>query len=263
MSTEKTLSLRVSDQGVHWRCFRASCGYGGGPRGAAWLFADKPRREPRYFTRPMRSLTPQQEALIEDKFGICPDILEGYTVENDRFVLGVYGPIGYSKRGVIAYSLSGESPKSITYNEKPAQPFIHYAIDPALCGAAWPDIVIVEDWFSAEKVAATGNAVGVAIMGTHLAQADVSEIATLATAKGARVWLALDRDAYGKTIAYLNQYREQFPLGLYAWQLQRDLKYETAERINDALLDGKTNFLTGDDIGNTHFSSDAKGPSNV
>jgi hypothetical protein len=176
--------------------------------------------------------------LLQRLFGLSTDEIEGYSPADDRLVLPVFGPYGYNRRGCIAYSLSGGKPKTLTYNEKPDQPFIHYAADSKPVG----HLVIVEDWFSAEKVATTGEAVGVAIMGTHLSQEAVTEIAGTAARMGARTWLALDRDAYAKTIGYLARYREQFAYGLYAWSLAKDLKYETTERIKRALDNGANDF---------------------
>lgn len=224
---------------MHWRCFRATCGTAGGPRGVQSVFAAI-KREPRYFTRPIEPLTTLQHDLIEGKFGIHPGQLEGYDVIADRLVLGIYGPAGYNRRGVLAYSLSGAKPKSLTYNEKPDEPFIHYAGDAANQPHGQ---VIVEDWFSAEKVAMTRLARGVCINGTFLEQGMISEL--VETAAGGPTWVALDRDAYTKTLLYLSRFREQFPGGLFAWSLAKDLKYETTERIREALVDGKVDF-TGD-----------------
>lgn len=236
---EKSLNIRLDEGGgVHWRCFRSSCGYTGGPRGIRSVFAER-KREARHFTRPIEPPTEAHLALLDSLFGLNEGELEGYSPTDDRFILGVYGPYGYNKRGVLAYSLSGGKPKSLTYNEKPDEPFIHYAKYAGY--GKYAHLVIVEDWFSAEKVATTGEAVGAAIMGTHLDQAAITEIAGVAARYGARTWLALDRDAYAKTIGYVARYREQFAYGLYAWSLAKDLKYETTERIKEA-LNGKNNF---------------------
>ena len=234
---ESSLSLRFDVAGgVHWRCFRALCGYTGGPRGVRNAFATI-KREPRYMTRPTCYLRNEQREIVDSLFGLdAIDLGILYTEQDDRFILPVEGP-RRKRRGCIAYSLSGAKPKSLTYNEKPEEPFIHHATSKGR-----ENIVIVEDWFSAEKVAATGLATGAAIMGTHLTQADVSELVATAAQFGAKTWLALDKDAYAKSIGYLHRYREQFPGGLWVWSLDRDLKYETTERITEALTNGKINF---------------------
>lgn len=225
-------------------CHRALCSYGTRPIGTAIGILPPKKKEPRYYTRPIRSLTTSQEELIKDRFGIHVPEVGGYNEADDRFILPVYGPIGHNRRGSIAYSFSGGVPKSLTYNEKPEEPFVHYA-----GGFIGNGAVIVEDWFSAEKVSMAGAA-GAAIMGTNLTQAMVTELAENADAP---VYLALDRDAYHKTIGYIAKYREQFPLGLYAWSLRVDLKYETTDRIKRA-LDGDYDFTRTATI-----SSDAKG----
>jgi hypothetical protein len=217
------------------KCHRAQCGYLGQLDGYAFTVPKKP--EPRYYTRPITLLDAGQLKLIEARFGIDPDEVAGYNETEDRFLLGVYGPVGHNRRGYIAYSLSGGVPKSLTYKEKPEEPFIHYAVGP------WNNLVVVEDWFSAEKVAATNRGAGVAIMGTNLTQEMVSEMAVIAAARRAKVWLAFDQDAYEKSLNYLFKYREQFPGGLFAWRLKQDLKYETTKRITEALVDGRTNFF--------------------
>lgn len=236
-AAEKSLSVRVDAAGgTHWNCFRASCGYWGRPGGlgTAATFAAK-KKEPRIFTRPTRPLDAKQWSLIEGKYGAgIAEEIAGYSYWDDRFMLPVYSGDGITRRGYVGYSFNA-TPKTLTYNALPDEPFIHYAVPGA------PHMVVVEDWFSAEKVAQTHAATGVAIMGTTLGQDHITELVALAKEWDARVYLALDRDAYTKTLQYLAKYREQFPRGLYAWSLVNDLKYETTERIIEA-LDGKADF---------------------
>lgn len=242
-------------------CHRASCGYVSRFTGVPVLGVIK-KKEAWHFTRPSVPLTGGQQELVARKFGIDGAELEGYSEFDDRFLLGVYGPTGYNYRGTIAYSLSGGTPKSLTYNEKPDEPFIHYAQGAYAPFGACRDLVIVEDWFSAEKVATTGLAIGVALNGTHLNQQMVSEIAVIAASRRGKVWLALDQDAHCKALGFLFKYREQFPGGLFCWTLRVDLKYETTARITSALVCGRTNFLK-DENGTFANSSDAKGQAGV
>lgn len=235
---KESWSVWVSESGMGMAtCHRATCGYGTRPLDNAPPFMVAKKKEPRIYTRPIAPLTKEQRHLIDVKFrdyaGNIGCAVTGYNVQDDRFLLPVFN--GYMRRGYVAYSFN-RTPKSLKYNEKVGEPFIHYALDGA------PHIVIVEDWFSAEKVATTGLACGAAIMGTHLSQEAITELAGKAADWGAKVWVALDRDAYTKTLLYLSRFREQFPLGMYAWSLGKDLKYETTERIREALVDGRTNF---------------------
>jgi hypothetical protein len=240
---EASLSVRRDEASlVHWRCFRSSCGFAGGPRGVKSLFSTKPK-EPRYFTRPIKPLTEEQFKFLYDKFGsdaITREV-DGYSYWDDRFILPVFGPKFSNKRGVLAYSFN-QKPKSLTYNERPDEPFLHYATHHFGPRNVGHGLVIVEDWFSAEKVATTGTATGVCINGTYIDQAMITEL--VAVADGRPTWVALDRDAYTKTLLYLSKFREQFPGGLFAWSLRKDLKYETTERIREALRDGKVDFTS-------------------
>lgn len=219
-------------------CHRALCAFGSRQLEGISIPTPK-KKEPRHFTRPIAPLTEDQQRLLEGKYDLDPGLVDGYSYWDDRFVLPVFGPIGYNRRGVIAYSLSGRTPKSLPYNEKPDEPFIHWAKPVARVR----HLVVVEDWFSAEKVASTNEAMGIAIMGTHIHQGQINELVLMAGHYDATTWIALDRDAFPKTIQYIASYREQFPRGLFAWSLRQDLKYETRERISAALA-GATDFGT-------------------
>jgi hypothetical protein len=244
-SGEETFLVTRHPSGeVSGKCFRASCDFYVGPKNAAPVVRIK---EPRLYTRPTQTITPEQDLLIEDRFGLAPFTVSQYSAIDDRFILPVQGP-SYQRRGVVAYSLSGGTPKSLTYNECPEEPFIHWA------RGAHDVVVVVEDWFSAEKVAEAGG-YGVAIMGTNLTRDMVAEIAA---AKAPTV-IALDQDAYGKAIKYREQYAEQFPKGLKVWRLARDLKYEPIERIQRA-FNGEQDFH---DEGTTNRSSNAQGPKSI
>lgn len=218
------------------KCHRALCGYTA-PIADSGFVPPVAKREPRYYTRPYREPSAEQEVIIYKRFGLPPGTVTGYNEIDDRFILLINGP-QHQRRGCIAYSLSGAKPKSLTYKEKLEQPFIHWSMrfNPTA-------IVLVEDWFSAEKVSEAG-ATGVALLGTNLSQEAVNEIKQVAGNWNVPTFVALDRDAYTKTLLYLSKYREQFSKGLYAWSLKQDLKYESVERIKEA-LDGNYDF-TGD-----------------
>lgn len=234
---ESCLSIQLSDNGAspHWKCFRSSCGYTGGPRGASSVFAVRRSREPRHYTRPYGPLNDDQNGILVSRFGLPVGVVDGYSEADDRFILAVEGP-QHQLRGHIAYSLSGAKPKSLTYNGKPEEPFNHWAM--TLRPAA---LVVVEDWFSAEKVREAG-ATGIALMGTTLTQAMVTDISHVARNWEIPTYLALDRDAFNKAIAYANKFSEQFKFGLKVWALQKDLKYVTCERIKHAIEFGTADF---------------------
>ncbi len=217
-------------------CHRASCGtfrrFDGpleAPSGA--------HKEPRHYTRPIKPLTGAQASIIYNRYGLSGSVVDGYNEYDDRFLLAVHGPATWQVRGHIAYALSGATPKTLTYIALPDEPFIHWASvrEPKA-------VVIVEDWFSAEKVREAGLASGVALLGTHMNQQKVTEISTIANLKQVPTFLALDKDAFGKSVKYQARYKEQFKYGLYVWALDKDLKYESCERINNAIKHREYNF---------------------
>lgn len=215
----------LSIQGNSWQCFRASCGY----RGAVDPPAPQTRaKEPRHYTRPYKALNDDQNAIIADRFGLSDGTVDGYSEADDRFILGVSGP-QHQLRGHIAYSLSGGKPKSVNYWAKTDEPFNHWALSSRPLA-----IIVVEDWFSAEKVREAG-ATGVALCGTLVTQAMVTDISHVARNWGIPSYLALDRDAFGKSLALRAKYAEQFVNGLQVWGLWLDLKYEKVERIKHAI----------------------------
>lgn len=233
---EESLSLTVDEAGgVHWICFRASCGYKGGPRGSRPVHAVARTVEPRIYTRPIHELSDEQNEALRKLYGTTfPESGIGYTRENDRFLLPVEGPSGHKRRGYLARSLSGDSPKSLSYVE--ARPFIHFAYPKQT--ARRFTAVVVEDWFSSEKVAEAGY-IGISINGTHLNQEMVNEIREL----GLATVIALDGDAFVKGLGYLLKYKEQFPIGLYAAKLLLDLKFEKTENIQEIVERAKGSHI--------------------
>jgi hypothetical protein len=140
-------------------------------------------------------------------------------------------------RGYIARSLSGATPKVLTYDERPEQPFIGWA-----GSEINRPVIAVEDWVSAEKIQASKLATAVALNGTYLSLDMVTEIQS--TANGQAVILALDRDAYPKALKYLAQYGDLFSPRLRVWRLEVDLKYVSFERIGKAITNDECDFTS-------------------
>jgi len=151
----------------------------------------------------------------------------------DRYVYTVRDPIGVP-RGHIARSLTGATPKVLTYDERPDQPFIGW-----VRSETSEAVVIVEDWISAEKLGAS-TATGVALNGTHLSLEMVTEIQV--NSGGKPVCLALDRDAYGKSIGYLQRYGDLFSPRLRVAWLEVDIKHVPFGQIERAIKSGTFDF---------------------
>ena len=234
---ERSLSLTVDNAGQSsFRCFRASCGWSGGQR-----LQNVRRKEPRYLTTDTVSLSEDKERALQHAYGFVPaDTV--YAPLLDRFVYRVTGP-EMQHRGYIARSMSGAMPKVLTFNERPEEPFIGWAFVRDEPHVGNP-IVIVEDWISAEKIAASGAADAVALNGTHLTLEMVRELLEEATDQ---VILALDRDAYPKALKYAALYADLFSPRMRVWKLDKDLKYETFERIREGIAGNDFDFTRATD----------------
>ena len=239
-SKEISLSLFKDHDGrIAWKCFRASCDYKGNPRGVSGE-SGKKLPLPRYYTEPFVPLSEQQRYWFRTRFGFEPPC---WYSDSQRFVLPVRAPSG-SLRGYQAYSFKESvQPKCITYRERVVEPFMHWPRSKRRGRAPEPVItttVIVEDWFSAQKVMLAG-AQSVALLGTTLNEERVEEIRS--ASQNRQVILALDADAYAKSVRYVIDYGEAFKPPLRVWKLVRDLKYESLDRIRMALNDDRnTNF---------------------
>lgn len=227
---ERCMSVHTNQDGsISFKCWRSQCGFWSHKTDRTG--AKVQYKEPKHYTRPYKALNDDQAAVIAQRFGLPDDSVDGYSEADDRFILGVSGPT-HQNRGVIAYSLSGGKPKSVTYNAMPDEPFVHWAFSTKAKA-----IVVVEDWFSAEKVR-EADQIGVAIMGTNLTIGMVIELAIVASKRALPTYIALDRDAFGKAVGYVGKYKEQFGNGLYVWSLEKDLKYVGTNEIKKAVIDG-------------------------
>jgi hypothetical protein len=215
-------------------CFRAGCNHGTKPLGARGAAIPKKLGKVypgQYSWLPYNSI---EAEFIRNQYGIDRQV--AWDDEVGRYILHIRGPEGHADvRGVQAYGFD-KDPKCLSYQEKINEPWIHYA-RPS-CG--FNRAVIVEDWFSAEKVG-QARALGVALLGTQLNLERVVEIKRAAGDKPCI--LALDRDAYPKAIKLAAEYGQLFDPSLRVWRLDRDLKYVSVSTIQKALNDDRTNDI--------------------
>lgn len=211
-------------------CWRASCGHKvGNPLRLAGPIA---RPERRHFTADTEMLDTEKAEWFLKTFGYeHPDLL--YAPYLDRFIYTVRSATGRS-RGVIARSFSGAKPKSLSYPTEWDVPFIGWN---GLSESSY--VVIVEDWVSSEKLAVAG-ALAVSLQGTNFSLQMATEVAEVAA--GRKVILALDADAYGKSLEIALKHGAAFSPCLRVWRLGMDLKYEPVERIRKALANGELDF---------------------
>jgi hypothetical protein len=133
----------------------------------------------------------------------------------------------WKHRGWQARALDkGRQPKVLTFRETEDGPFIHWTGD----GSA--AIVIVEDIPSAERLAALGYR-ACALLGTHMDDEAQQEIVDEARRTEAQLYVALDRDAIRKTLAYRESLGMLVPA--LAVLVQKDFKDMTDTEISDCM----------------------------
>lgn len=234
-SKECSLSLfRDHSNRIAWKCFRAKCGYSGAPKGVSES-STKTYRTPKFFTQPYEQVTRDtpEGLFLYERYGISL-VNISWSVDARRYVLPITGPTG-NLRGTVAYSFDDKA-KTIPYRERVDEPWMHFtyrASNAITC-------VIVEDWFSAQKVYTAGQS-AVALLGTILNRERIDEIKS--ATKGLQVVLALDADAYAKSIKYMLEYGGEFTPPLRVWRLKSDLKYEGVQTIKRHINGGNGDFV--------------------
>jgi hypothetical protein len=159
-------------------------------------------------------------------------------VDSGRILLPVRGP-EQQARGFVARDVTGTlSPKVLTYKAID-EPFIHWTY-------SWPegdeDLVIVEDWFSAQKVCGIENARAIALNGTYCSPGAMEEI--VANAGKSQVHVALDRDAFAKGVKLAYDLAITLSRPVFSWRLGQDLKYVRYDRIERALREREFDFIS-------------------
>jgi hypothetical protein len=230
---EASMTVYVGDRGdVAWKCFRASCGVSGGSM--------QPGRATVSVTRPYngesRSIRQYELEELEAKYGPLYSHLT-VDVDSGRILLPVRGP-DEQHRGYIARDMTGElTPKTLTYKAID-EPFIHWS---RTMGKV-TDLVIVEDWFSAERVGDIDEARSVALNGTHMSPGALEEILT--EGKNLQIHVALDRDAFAKGLKMAYDIALLVSRPVFTWRLDKDLKYVRPDRIERALREREFDFIS-------------------
>jgi DNA primase len=157
--------------------------------------------------------------LLKSKYNLAPVHITkygiGWDTQTDRLAIPVEDFRG-ERLGVVLRSLSGQQPKTLTHTEQGA---ISWFINPHTTS-----LIIVEDQFSA--IRASDFMSSAALLGTHLNDERIQEIKASGLSP---VYLALDADAWGKTIKYVSTYRSQ--LRMIPVQLEKDIKDMTDEEL--------------------------------
>ena len=237
---EKSLSITMNEDGnLLWHCHRASCGDSG--KVFVWGAMEEGRKVAKKAPRTFKGRTEHLSKAVFDWFSEKYQITEEtvqemgikFCPDMNRIVIPITGPPNkYKIRGYLAREWADQLDiKVLTFQELVEEPFAHWGYQYT---AKYP-IVLVEDVLSAMKVEQCGINV-LSLNGTNLSQKLVREIIDV----NRQVILALDKDAYSKSLGYAGTYSHL--LSLKVWKLEKDLKYVPQERILDAYFNGKVNF---------------------
>lgn len=193
---------------------------------------------PRAYTEPTRTLTAQEFDVLRSKYDLNVTQSVRYSDTTCRYLLPICGPDG-DLRGHIARDATGQNtPKTLTYKAVDA-PFLHWSpFDNATA-----HLVLVEDWFSAEKVGQVDGCRGISLNGTHLSPDGKMEIAH--HAENMTVHVALDGDAFSKGLKLAYDLGIALQRQAFTWKLGKDLKYVGHSIIERAIRERKFD-LSGD-----------------
>lgn len=249
-SAESSFIISKDTSGrVRWRCFRGTCGFKGASGGTVGSVGGTKPEEAvaRPLTAVYVNLPASQEAEFEEEFGFTPDRALVKWVPDGGYYAHYVKGLAQSFRGwhLRRYSWQGVPedgrPRADNYRTLTSAPFIcHY---PRLGGPAYQvnnGVVVVEDCVSALKLSLAGIS-AVALLGTVLNLDRVYDI--LAAQGGSKIIMALDKGTRDLQLRYKEQYSFLFD-SWTQWTLDKDLKYVDTQRILDAYIGGKTDFVS-------------------
>lgn len=201
-NSERSMTISRQALGLLYRCHRASCDHSGFVPTAGEILPvpdkDSPReRATRPFTGSIYPLSQASQRFFAERYELSADVATGFIQETEsEYVLPIYDPLGHERgvnvrqpwKGAPLKGADGK-PKSLIYmsSASPVQAF--YYEDSTL------PMVVCEDQLSAIKVADSGLANAVALLGTHMDATRVQEIAMLHPKE---VIIAMDEDATSK-----------------------------------------------------------------
>ena len=230
---EGSLSVSRSGDAILWHCHRATCGFSGGSTSRSYgstsgsgIRTKTPTTKGvvgRIYYMEADKVPVEVAKVLEEKYYFNPQQLRvlAWDEEEQRVVIPVMDESG-ELTGCVLRSESGAVPKALNYNEEDAVAiFRNYSSD---------SLIIVEDAYSALRASQYMNAA--AILGTHLNHERVS---TLRALKCKRNYLALDNDAYNKTIKFVTAFRNEFRMTPV--MLKRDLKNLTPDELKEFFND--------------------------
>lgn len=233
-SHEKSLALTHTDDGaLLFICHRAHCGVRGSLGGTS--IGSGERRQPpvRRESVPYREHighVPQEvaaEVQFRWHFERFPDHWR-WNYATERIMYPVLSPKA-ERRGYVARTLGGSTPKSLNYKELLNQPWCHWA------SVVGPRVWVVEDIASAERLAQRHQA-AVSLVGVHAASDVVEEMLFVAGKRP--IMVALDRDALRRSLDIASMLRLRSRAPVLVSVLSKDIKDMNPEELTDCLRSG-------------------------
>lgn len=215
---EHSLSVTRDSGVLKWKCHRASCDWSGSSSSKRVDYGHEGgTRTPttkgivgRIYYRDADPLPPELVTYLKAKYSFNDAQLAhlGWDPDVKRVALPVPTPEG-ELYGCVLRSESGDVPKALAYVEEDSiAVFRNYSSK---------DVIIVEDIYSALRASEYMNAV--AILGTHINEERIDKIKEL---RCRRHYLALDADAFDKTIKFATKFRSSLPMTPV--RIDKDLK---------------------------------------
>lgn len=236
-SGEYSMSVSRRQEMLLWKCHRASCGFSGyrasktigaiDYHGGGTKVPTTKGVVGRIYYKEADKLPQEVMETLVRKYSLNRRQLSylGWDEDSNRVALPVFNAES-EVLGCVLRSESGDTPKALSYTEENAVAlFRNHSSD---------ELIIVEDIYSALRASEYVNAV--AILGTYLNQERVDTLKYLRCKKN---YLALDADAYDKTIKYVQQYRNFFPM--IPVKIDKDIKNHTEEELRGLIYEIGTN----------------------
>lgn len=221
----RTLSVSRSNGILLWHCHRDSCTFSGrwGGKSGKSSQGTKPARGMvgRTYVRTASSLPEEVRDYLQERLLLTDRHIAkaqlGWNEQDNRLVQPIFTFSG-ENTGCALRALDGREPKSKNHTEQEAMAWYTNRESDSL--------IIVEDIFSA--IRASGYMNSVALLSTHL---NDSRVEAIREAGFSEAFIALDRDAFSKSVQYATQFRSR--LRLIPVQLSRDIKDMTHEEADD------------------------------
>lgn len=222
---ERKFSVTRKDGFLLYNCYRASCGFsgsisvGGIPKQSNRSPKVDRAREGRRYYENSKPLSNSNTETILVRYGITSKLI-GFSrigeADNGRIVMPVLSRTGDIIGAVLRRLQEGSGPKALTFSQDDALSWYVRGSD---------RLLIVEDQLSA--IRASEYLDTVALLGTNLNAERVNEILN---AKYSKVYLALDKDAFAKTIKLVIANRSR--IKLIPIILNKDVKDMNEEEID-------------------------------